>query len=137
MERWLGLWSEHCYAGLRIVAGLLFLCHGTQKLFGVPGGRGVVGSPLLQTAGVIELVAGALIALGLYTTYAAFLASGEMAFAYFSVHIWNGFWPIVNRGELAVLFCFLFLFLASRGAGHLSLDRLRGGACPEGGKAGG
>jgi putative oxidoreductase len=127
MERWLGPWSEYCYAGLRIVAALLYLCHATQKLFGVPGGRAVAGNPLLQTAGVIELVAGALIALGFYTTYAAFLASGEMAAAYFSVHIWNGFWPIVNRGELPVLFCFLFLFIASRGAGPLSLDRLRGG----------
>lgn len=68
-----------------------------------------------------------MIALGLYTTYAAFLASGEMAAAYFTVHFWNGFWPIVNRGELPVLFCFLFLFIASRGAGPLSLDRLRGG----------
>ncbi len=125
MERWLGPWSEHCYAVLRIVAALLYFCHGTQKLFGVPGGRTVVGNPLLQTAGIIELVAGALIALGLFTTYAAFLASGEMAAAYLSTHSWNGFWPIVNRGELAVLYCFLFLFIAFRGAGPLSLDRWR------------
>ncbi len=126
MEKWLGPWSDYCYAGLRIVAALLYLCHATQKLFGVPGGHAVVGNRLGQTAGVIELVAGSLILLGLCTRYAAFLASGEMAAAYFTVHIWNGFWPIVNRGELAVLFCFLFLFIASRGAGPLSLDRLRG-----------
>ena len=131
MERWLGPWSEYCYAGLRIVAALLYLSHGTQKLFGVLGGHAVVGNPLLQTAGVIELVAGALILLGLCTRYAAFLASGEMAAAYFIVHAWNGLWPIVNRGELPVLFCFLF-FIASRGAGPLSLDRLRGDASPAG-----
>jgi putative oxidoreductase len=125
MERCLGPWSEYCYAALRIVAALLYFCHGTQKLFGVPGGRAVVGNPLLQTAGIIELVTGALIVLGLFTTYAAFLASGEMAVAYFSTHIWNGFWPILNRGELAVLYCFLFLFIASHGAGPLSLDQVR------------
>jgi len=126
MERWLGPWSDYCYAVLRIVAALLYLSHGTQKLFGFPGGRAVAGNPLLQTAGVIEVVAGCLIVLGLYTRYAAFLASGEMAAAYFIVHIWNGFWPIVNRGELPVLYCFLFLFIASRGAGPLSLDPMRG-----------
>ncbi len=126
MERWLGPWSDYCYAGLRIVAALLYLSHGTQKLFGFPGGHAVTGNPLFQTAGVIELVAGSLILLGLFTRYAAFLASGEMATAYFIVHIWNGFWPIVNRGELAVLLCFLFLFIASRGPGPMSLDRRRG-----------
>jgi putative oxidoreductase len=116
---------------LRIVAGLLYLSHGTLKLFGFPGGRGVVGSPLMQTAGVIELVAGLLIVLGLCTTYAAFLASGEMAAAYFIGHLPNGFWPIVNRGELAVVYCFLFLFIASRGAGPLSLDGFRRGVSHE------
>jgi putative oxidoreductase len=125
MERWLGPWSDYGYAVLRIVAALLYLSHGMQKLFGFPGGHAVAGNPLLQTAGGIELVAGTLIALGLYTQYAAFLASGEMAAAYFIVHIWNGFWPIVNRGELPVLYCFLFLFIASRGAGPLSFDRVR------------
>lgn len=125
MERWLGPWCDYCYALLRVVAALLYLSHGAQKLFGFPGGHAVAGNPLLQTAGVIELVAGSLIVLGLYTSYAAFLASGEMATAYFLVHIWNGFWPIVNRGELPVLYCFLFLCIASRGAGPLSLDQLR------------
>ena len=126
MERWLGPWSDYGYGVLRIVAALLYLSHGTQKLFGFPGGHAVVGNRLLQTAVVIELVAGFLIALGLYTSYAALLASGQMAAAYFIVHIWKGFWPIVNRGELPVLFCFLFLFIAFRGAGPLSLDRVRG-----------
>ena len=126
MERWLSPWGDYCYAVLRIVAALLYLSHATQKLFGFPGGHAVVGNHLLQAAGVIELIAGCLIVLGLYTRYAAFLASGEMAAAYFIVHIWNGFWPIVNRGELPVLYCFLFLLIACRGAGPLSLDRMRG-----------
>lgn len=99
MERWLGPWSDRCYAVLRIVAALLYLSHGTQKLFGVPGGHAVAGDRLLQTAGGIELVAGSLIVLGLFTRYAAFLASGEMAAAYFTVHAWNAFWPIVNRAN--------------------------------------
>ncbi len=115
-------WGDYCYALLRIVAALLYVCHGTQKLFGFPGGRAVVGSPLLQVAGGIELVAGGLIAVGLFTTYAAFLASGEMASAYFLTHAWSGFWPILNRGELAVLFCFLFLYFSVRGSGLVSLD---------------
>jgi len=122
MERWLGAWREHCYALLRVVTGLLFFCHGVQKLFGFPGGRAVAGTSLLQTAGIIELVAGALIALGLWTSYAAFLASGEMAVAYFTAHAPGGFWPILNRGELAVVYCLLFLYIASRGAGPLSVE---------------
>ncbi len=125
MERWLGRQSDYCYAILRIVAGLLYLSHGTQKLFGFPGDRAVAGTPLMQAAGVIELVAGVLIVVGLYTGYAAFLASGEMASAYFISHAPHGFWPILNRGELPVLFCFLFLLIASRDAGPLSLDRRR------------
>jgi putative oxidoreductase len=126
MDRWLGSWSGYIYAVLRIVAALMYLCHGTQKLLGFPGGRAVVGNPLLQAAAGIEIVVGCLIALGLFTSYAAFLASGEMASAYFISHFPNGFWPILNRGELAVLYCFLFLYIASRGAGPLSLDRVRG-----------
>src|SRR5690348_4600743 len=116
MERLLGRASPVFYALLRIVAGALFTCHGVQKLFGVLGGSAV---PLLSrsgAAGVIELVAGPLIAIGLFTSYAAFVASGEMAFAYFWVHAPRSHWPIVNRGELPVLFCFLFLYIAARGA---------------------
>ncbi len=127
MDRWLGPWRDTCYALLRIVAALLYVCHGTQKLFGVPGGRAVAGTTLMQAAGVIELVAGSLLVVGLFTTYAAFLASGEMAVAYFISHARGGFWPILNRGELAVLFCFLFLYIASRGSGPLSLDQWRYG----------
>ncbi len=123
MERWLGRWSDHCYAALRIVAGLLYLSHGTQKLFGFPGDRAVAASPLMQAAGIIEVVTGVLIVVGLGTGYAAFLASGEMASAYFISHAPHGFWPILNRGELPVLFCFLFLLIASHGAGPFSFDR--------------
>ena len=125
MDRWLGPWRDACYTLLRIVAALLYVCHGTQKLFGFPGGRAVVGTTLLQAAGVIELVAGGLLVAGLFTTYAAFLASGEMAVAYFTSHARGGFWPILNRGELAELFCFLFLYIAARGSGPLSLDQWR------------
>lgn len=113
------------YAVLRIVAGFLFLQHGLQKCFGLLGGQ-VATAPLMVAAGWIELVAGALIAIGLLTPYAAFLASGQMAVAYFYAHAPNGFWPVVNRGELAALYCFVFLFIAARGSGMLSIDRLRG-----------
>jgi putative oxidoreductase len=113
------------YAALRIAAGFLFLQHGLQKCFGLLGGQ-VATAPLMVAAGWIELVAGALIAIGLLTPYAAFLASGQMAVAYFYAHAPNGFWPVVNRGELAALYCFVFLFIAARGSGMLSIDRLRG-----------
>jgi len=113
------------YAVLRIVAGFLFLQHGLQKCFGLLGGQ-VATAPLMVAAGWIELVAGALIAIGLLTPYAAFLASGQMAVAYFYAHAPNGFWPAMNRGELAALYSVLFLYLAARGSGILSIDRLRG-----------
>ena len=125
MERLLAPWRDYLYAVLRIVTGLLFFCHGMQKLFGFPGGRAVVTAPLMQTAGIIELVAGGLIAVGFLTGYAAFLASGQMAVAYFAAHAPSGFFPIVNRGELAVVYCFLFLYIAARGAGPASVERWR------------
>jgi len=111
---------------LRIVAGLLFIFPGGMKLLGWFGGMppGVALTPLLITAGVIELVGGTLILIGLFTRPVAFLASGEMAFAYFIGHFPNGFWPIQNHGEPAVLFCFIFLFLWGSGAGPISLDAL-------------
>jgi putative oxidoreductase len=116
------------HALLRIVSGLLFLHHGGMKLLGWFGGMpaGAELTPLVVTAGVIELVCGILILLGLLTRPAAFLASGEMAFAYFMKHAPNGFWPIQNHGEPAVLYCFIFLFLAASGAGPLSVDALLG-----------
>lgn len=109
---------------LRIVAGLLFICPGAMKLLGWFGGMpaGIQVTPLLTAAGVIELVGGLLILLGLFTRSVAFIASGEMAFAYFMGHFPQGFWPIQNHGEPAVLFCFIFLFLWGNGPGPFSLD---------------
>jgi putative oxidoreductase len=127
MQRWLGKYSNFFYALMRIVSGVLFACHGAQKLFGVLGGQ-KQEAPLMLAAGVIEFVGGIMIAVGLLTSIAAFIASGEMAFAYFKQHAPGGFWPIVNRGELAVLYCFVFLYIASRGSGILSIDALLGKA---------
>lgn len=109
---------------LRIAAGFTFSLHGFQKLFGFFGGA---GHPhlfsLLGAAGVIESVGGPLILLGLFTRPVGFILCGEMAVAYFKQHAPHGFWPISNGGELAVLYCFIFLVLLSAGAGPLSLDR--------------
>ena len=124
MERWLGRYSESLYAVMRLVVGLLFACHGAQKLFGVLGGQAQLANPTLFAAGIIEFAGGGLIALGLWAGYAAFVASGEMAVAYFTVHAPRGVWPILNQGELAVLYCFVFLYVASRGSGSLSVDAL-------------
>jgi putative oxidoreductase len=99
--------------------------HGAQKLFGALGAdRSVELFSQLGLAGVIELGAGTLVMLGLYAPWAAFLASGLMASAYFTAHNPRGFWPIMNGGELAALYCFVFLFFATRGSGPLSLDRV-------------
>lgn len=124
--RFLSRWVEPIFAVLRVVAGLLFACHGAQKLFGVLGGQ-VAGEPLMILAGVIELAGGLLIAVGLFTPIAAFIASGEMAVAYFVAHAPQGFWPIQNGGELAALYCFLFLYVAARGGGPYSVDGRFGG----------
>ena len=124
MDRWLGKYGDWIYAAMRLVSGLLFACHGAQKLFGVLGGQSQLGDPRLFTAGIIEFGGGLLIAIGLWTSYTAFIASGEMAVGYFTVHAQAGFWPIVNKGELAVLYCFVFLFIASYGSGICSVDRL-------------
>ena len=124
MERRLEGYSEALYALMRVVVGLLFAFHGAQKLFGVLGGQSRLADPKLFAAGIIELVGGGLIALGLWAGYAAFIASGEMAVAYFTTHAPGGFWPILNKGELPVLYCFVFLYVASRGSGRLSVDAL-------------
>lgn len=123
----LGRYSPYIYALLRIIAGLMFALHGTQKLFGFPGDRPPVpiGS-LPGVAGIIELICGLLIAIGLFAAYAAFIASGEMAVAYFMAHFPQGFWPVLNQGETAVLYCFLFLYIASRGSGVWSVDDATG-----------
>ena len=128
MERWLGRYAALTYALMRFVVGALFACHGAQKLFGALGGKAMTSDPMMLAAGIIEFGGGLLIALGLFASWAALLASGEMAVAYFKVHAPGGFWPIVNKGELAVLYCFVFLYIASHGSGAYSVDHLaRGG----------
>jgi putative oxidoreductase len=123
MKRAVSKYAPYLYVLLRVVAGLLFACHGAQKLFGVFGGMGGQSGTsmplfsLMGFAGCIELIGGLLIALGVLTSVAAFIASGEMAFAYFTQHFPRGFWPIQNDGELAVLYCFLFLYIAAYDAG--------------------
>jgi putative oxidoreductase len=128
MERFLGRYSDYLYALMRIMVGLLFACNGARKLFGVFGGMGGAGEPAplfsqMGLAGIIEFFGGLLIALGLLTGYAAFIASGEMAVAYFQSHFPKGFWPILNMGERAVFYCFVFLYIASRGAVVWGIDR--------------
>ena len=125
MERYLGRYTPPLFAILRIVAGLMFAMHGTQKLFGWPGNKGPLDMPIMKFAGGIELVTGVLIAIGFLAGWAAFFASGEMAIAYFQQHQPGGLWPIVNQGELAVLYCFLFLYIAAHGAGTWSVDGAR------------
>ena len=111
------------HALLRVVSGLLFAQHGAQKLFGMFGGQQVESwMSLMGVAGMLEFFGGILIILGLFTRVVAFLLSGEMAAAYFMAHFPQGFWPIANQGEAAVLFCFIFLFFAAHGAGRWSLD---------------
>jgi putative oxidoreductase len=124
MERWLSKNSDFLYAVMRMMLGLLFACHGVQKLFGMLGGQSQVSNPVLLAAGIIEIVGGGFVAMGLWTSYAAFISSGEMAVAYFMAHAAKGFWPIQNKGELAVLYCFVFLYIASRGSGVLSVEAM-------------
>jgi len=111
---------------LRVVSGFVFMLHGGQKLLGWFGGMGDGGPlpPLMMVAGIIELVGGALIMAGLLTRPVAFIASGEMAAAYFMAHQPRGLLPITNHGETAVLLCFIFLFFAAVGAGVYSLDAM-------------
>jgi len=113
---------------LRIVTALLFIPHGTSKLFGFPpvrGGATVDLYSLLGLAGILEIVGGTLILVGLFTRPVAFALAGEMAFAYFISHAPRNIHPLLNQGEVPILFCFIYLYLAAAGAGPLSLDRLR------------
>ena len=127
MKRLLGPWAPQLLSMLRIVFALLFLEHGTAKLFQFPYvemfAHVEIGS-LLGVAGIIELVGGALVAVGLFTRVAAFVLSGQMAFAYFMAHETQGVFPILNGGEGAILYCFAFLYIAAAGAGPISLDRI-------------
>ena len=129
-------WSPHVLAVLRIMTALLVIEHATMKFFAFPGPMPMPGPlpPIIVAAGVIELVTGTLIALGLFTRPAAFLAAGEMAAAYFLGHATQGFWPALNQGEAAIMFCFVFFYLVFAGPGSWSLDALlrsrRGSAAP-------
>jgi len=134
MVRFLGRYSEYIYAIVRIVVGLLFVLHGTQKLFMYPpfpsamagGAPNPLMMSLLPVGAVIELVAGLMVLFGFFASIAAFIASGEMAVAYFLGHQSGGTWPTTNGGEAAVLFCFILLYIAARGSGVWSVDSLRG-----------
>jgi putative oxidoreductase len=129
----LSRWQPQLLAILRIVTALLFLEHGTAKLFHFPVAQPGAPDPLptmLLAAAVIELVAGLLVGLGLFTRLAAFIAAGEMAVAYFMGHFPRGFWPVVNQGDAAILFCFVFLYLAAAGPGAWSIDGARTRSAP-------
>ncbi len=121
-------WAPRLLSVLRIMSGLLFMQHGTAKLLGIPQMETFAKLQpfsLSWFAGVFELVGGALLVIGLFTRPVAFVLSGLMAFAYFIAHAPRGFYPIVNAGELAALYCFVFLYLAAAGGGAWSVDALR------------
>jgi putative oxidoreductase len=124
MNSFLAAWTPRLLSVLRIVTAFLFMSHGMQKMLGLPmpPARPVEMWSLSGVAGQLELVGGALLLLGLLTRPVAFILSGEMAFAYFIAHAPQGFWPLVNRGELAALYCFVFLYLCVAGGGPWSLD---------------
>jgi putative oxidoreductase len=128
MANFMRPYEPQLYAVLRIVTGFLFLWHGMQKLFGFPGEM-PPGVPafIIWVAGPIELVGGILVMIGLFTRWAAFLASGLMAFAYWMGHGTKALLPALNGGEPAVLYCFVFLYIAARGPGLWSVDEARGG----------
>ncbi len=115
-------YTEHTYSAFRIVVGFLFLCHGTQKLFGFPLEFPYPLNAMSTSAAVIELLAGTLIMVGFYSRYAAFLASGTMAVAYWMVHGLNNPFPIANGGEISAFYCFAFLYIAAKGPGIWSLN---------------
>lgn len=123
-------WAPRVLSVLRIISGFLYIEHGMMKLlsFPAPFPRPVELFSLIGFAGVLELFGGALVLVGLFTRPVAFILSGEMAFAYFMAHASKSFWPILNGGELAVLYCFVFLYFAFAGGGASSVDRMRNAA---------
>ncbi len=126
MSSFMQAFQPQTYALMRIVVGLLFLWHGTQKLFGFPMPPPEIPAFVTYIAGPIELVGGLLVLVGLFAGWAAFLCSGLMAFAYWMVHGFQALFPIQNGGELAALYCFVFLFIAAKGSGIWSVDAARG-----------
>ena len=129
----IGRFAPQAFAIMRFVIGILFAIHGSSKLLGMPpmpGGGGGHLPPIVLASGIIELVGGAMVAVGFLTGIAAFICSGEMAVAYFMAHAPKGPIPLVNKGELAVVYCFIFLFIAAHGAGPWSIDSLIRGRKP-------
>jgi putative oxidoreductase len=128
-ERTLASWAPYLLSVTRIVAAALFMQHGAQKILGFPSSP-PAGPPemesLMWLAGMLELIGGGLLLVGLFTRPVAFVLSGQMAVAYFLVHAPQDFWPVLNQGELAILYCFTFLYFASAGGGAWSLDAWRG-----------
>jgi len=125
----LDAWAPRALSLLRIIAALLFMEHGLMKLLHFPGPQPGAPDPLptmLLAAAVIEVVGGGLLTLGLFTRAAAFVCSGQMAVAYFTAHAPQGFWPALNGGEPAILYCFVFFYLVFAGGGAWSLDAMRG-----------
>jgi putative oxidoreductase len=124
--KFLSRFEPNAYFVLRVIFGFLFMCHGLQKVLGMLGGIQGHTAPMMSlewVGGIIELVTGLLMLIGFLTHIAGFLASGEMAVAYFTVHFPRGFFPIKNGGELAVIYCFVALYIACRGAGPFGIDR--------------
>ena len=135
MLGFLDRYTDYTYALLRIVSGFLFIFHGSQKLFGFPGGaREGIPDFIIYIAGPIELVGGILIMIGLFTREAAFLSAGLMAAAYFMAHATSALFPIMNRGELAIMFCFVYLYIACAGSGVWSIDNMRAGSSEDSGQ---
>ena len=120
--------DSETYALMRIVTGFLFLWHGSQKLFSFPQAAPDAPAFILYVAGPIEFIGGLLVAVGLFTRWAAFFCSGLMAFAYWMAHGPRHILPLLNEGELAALYCFVFLFISAHGAGKWSMDAVRGEA---------
>ncbi len=128
MASFMGSYGGQTYALMRIVLGFMFFFHGMQKILGIPIPPPEAPAFILYGAGGIELVGGALIVIGLMTTWAAFICAGEMAVAYWMAHGNNALLPIQNQGEMAVLYCFAFLFISAHGAGMWSVDAERSSA---------
>jgi putative oxidoreductase len=124
-KMFLSKYESQIYVILRIVTGFLFLWHGSQKLFGFPASEHAIQlNYVLFIAGSIEFFGGLLVMTGLWTRWAAFICSGEMAYAYWTVHGLHAILPLLNFGEMAVIYCFLFLFISARGSGIFSIDHL-------------
>jgi putative oxidoreductase len=122
LKTFISRYEMQVYSVLRIIAGFLFLWHGSQKLFAFPPAEYAIPSYIVFIAGPIEFLGGLLVMIGLWTHWAAFICSGEMAYAYWTAHATHALLPLLNGGELAMIYCFLFLFISTRGSGVFSVD---------------